>query len=173
MDPARAVDDTLDRLEARYGTVAVTETEWHVDPATYDAAAERAAAGTVGGAGTWVRREHNGTTEALLVREADQGGWSEPAGKQEPGESLAAAACRETYEEAGIECRLTGLLRAERAVHVAAGTGRPPLPRLIVVFEAEYLRGDPRPRDGSVDEAAWLSAFPDRLRYPDVAALPL
>ncbi|MFW5939897.1 MAG: NUDIX domain-containing protein, partial [Halolamina sp.] len=147
------------------------ESEWQVEPESYDAAVERAAAGTVGGAGAWIRRERDGTTEALMVRESAHGGWSEPAGKQEPGESLADAARRETYEETGVECRLTRLLRAERAIHVAPD--RPPLPRLIVVFDAEYLRGEPRSRDESVDEVAWLSSFPDRLRYPGVAELPL
>jgi 8-oxo-dGTP pyrophosphatase MutT (NUDIX family) len=170
---ARAVDDALERLQERYGPVTVQDSEWQVDPATYDATAERAAAGTVGGAGAWVRRERDGTREALMVREADHGGWSEPAGKQEPGESLAAAACRETYEEAGVECRLTRLLRAERAIHVAEGADRPPLPRLIVVFDAEYLRGEPRPRDDGVDEAAWLSEFPEQLRYAGVTELPI
>jgi 8-oxo-dGTP diphosphatase len=170
---ARAVDDALERLQERYGSVTVQESVWRVDPAAYDATARRAAAGTVGGAGAWVRRERDGTTEALMVREADHGGWSEPAGKQEPGESLAAAACPETYEETGVECRLTGLLRAERAVHVAEGADRPPLPRLIVVFEAGYLRGEPRPRDESVDEAAWCSEFPEQLRYAGVTELPI
>lgn len=170
---ARTVDDTLERLEARYGSAPVRNSEWHVDPNTYDATAARADAGTVGGAGAWVRRERDGTTEALMVNEADHGGWSEPAGKQEPGESLAAAACRETYEETGIECRLTGLLRVERALHVAEGAERPPLPRLIVVFDAEYLRGDPRAREDGIDEIAWHSEFPEQLRYPGVAELPL
>lgn len=170
---ARAVDDALERLQERYGTVAVRETEWQVGPGTYDATAERAAAGTVGGAGAWIQRERDGTTEALMVREDDHGGWSEPAGKQEPGESLAAAARRETYEEAGIECRLTGLLRAERAIHVVEGPDRPPLPRLIVVFDAEHLRGGPEPRDDGVDEAAWLSEFPEQLRYSGVTDLPI
>jgi ADP-ribose pyrophosphatase YjhB (NUDIX family) len=170
---ARAVDESLERVQERYGSVTVRDSEWRVDPAAYDATAERAAAGTVGGAGAWIRRERDGTSEALMVREADHGGWSEPAGKQEPGESLAATACRETYEETGVECRLTGLLRAERAIHVADGADRQPLPRLIVVFEAEYLRGEPQPQDESVDEAAWLSEFPEQLRYSDLTDLSI
>ncbi|KPN30816.1 NUDIX domain protein [Halolamina pelagica] len=172
-EAARAVDDAVVRLQERWGPITVQKSEWHVDTATYDATAERAAAGTIGGAGAWVRRECGGTTEALMVRETDHGGWSEPAGKQEPGESLGAAACRETYEETGVECRLTGLLRAERAVHVTDGGDRPPLPRLIVVFDAEHLRGEPQPRDDGVDEAAWLAEFPEPLRYAGVTDLPL
>lgn len=169
----RAVNDAVVRLQERYGPVTVQESEWHVEPGTYDATAERAAAGTVGGAGAWVRRECDGTTEALMVRETDHDGWSEPAGKQEPGESLGAAACRETYEETGVECRLTGLLRAERAVHVTDGADRPPLPRLVVVFDAEHLHGEPQLRDDGVDEAGWLSEFPENRRYAGVTDLPL
>jgi 8-oxo-dGTP diphosphatase len=174
---AGAVDDTLSRLRERYGAFHIVDTEWVVDPETYDSTAERASAGTVGGAGAWVRRECDGETAALMVREADKGGWSEPAGKQEPGESLRAAACRETYEETGVECRLTGVLRAERAVHVVDDSGdsaeRPPLPRLIVVFDAEYLRGEPTAQEAGIANAAWLTEHPDEVAYPGVADLPV
>jgi len=170
---SEAVDATLEQLRERFGQFPVEETTWHVEKSTYDQTAERAAAGTVGGAGAWIRRERAGETEALLVREDDHGGWSEPAGKQEPGERLGAAACRETDEETGVECRLTGLLRAERAVHVAEGENRPPLPRLIVVFDAEYLRGEPWPREAAIDAVAWHAEHPGELRYPGVSELPL
>ncbi len=190
MDPNRAVaavDDAVARLRDRFGAFPLTETEWVVSPETYDRTAARAAAGTVGGAGAWVRRELDGDPAALLVREPENGGWSEPAGKQEPGESLGATACRETYEETGVECRLTGVLRAERAVHVAdrdsdgavegddslTAADRPPLARLVVVFEAEYLRGAPTAREPGIADAAWLRSHPAELAYPGVAELPI
>lgn len=65
------------------------------------------------------------------------------------------------------------MLRAERAVHVAGGDDRPPLPRLIVVFDAEYLRGEPEPREEAIDAVAWHSEHPEELRYPGVRELPL
>jgi len=48
----------------------------------------------------------------LLVRERKHGQtWYLPAGRVEPGETLSAAACRETMQEAGIAITLTGVLR--------------------------------------------------------------
>lgn len=184
MNPERAaaaVDDAVTRLREQFGSFPLEETEWVVDPETYDRTAARAAAGTVGGAGAWVRRERNGETEALMVRETEKGGWSEPAGKQEPGEHLGATACRETREETGVECRLTGVLRAERARHVSdrertdssVTTQRPPLPRLVVVFEADHLRGEPMARESSIAAADWVTEHPEELAYPAVVELPL
>lgn len=172
--PSAAVDEALARLREQFGPISVVERTWTVDEETYDQTAARAAAGTVGGAGAWIRRDRDGETEALMVRENEYGGWSEPAGKQEPGESLGAAACRETFEETGVECRLTGVLRAERAVHVTESDDQsPPIPRLIVVFDAEYLRGTPRAREAQIDDVAWHTDHPTELRYPGVATLPL
>jgi ADP-ribose pyrophosphatase YjhB (NUDIX family) len=170
---AEAVDDALATLEKRFGPFPVHQTEWHVDEATYEETADRAATGTVGGAGAWVRRERDGGTEALLVREEELGGWSEPAGKQEPGEPLGATACRETREETGVECRLTGVLRAVQALHVVDDGDRPPIPRLVVAFDADYLSGEPTPKEDEIDEVAWWSEHPDELRYPEVAKLPI
>ena len=50
----------------------------------------------------------------LLVHEQKHGNtWYLPAGRVEPGESLAAAARRETLEEAGVPVVLEGILRVE------------------------------------------------------------
>jgi 8-oxo-dGTP diphosphatase len=184
MDPERAaaaVDDAVARLRQQFGSFPLDETEWVVPPETYDRTAARVAADTVGGAGAWVRRERNGETEALMVREAENGGWSEPAGKQEPSEHLGATACRETREETGVECRLTGVLRVERALHVDCeerphpdtAMRRPPLPRLVVVFEAAHLGGEPRPQEPGIAAADWVTERPDELAYPAVAEFPL
>lgn len=67
----------------------------------------------------------------LLVHERKHGQtWYLPAGRAELGESLAAAAERETLEEAGLRIRLTGVLRIE---HTPSSSGA----RLRVVFLAE------------------------------------
>jgi phosphatase NudJ len=49
----------------------------------------------------------------LLTQETKHEGWYLPAGRVEPGESLAAAAVRETLEETGIPVVLEGVARIE------------------------------------------------------------
>jgi len=89
----------------------------------------------------------------LLVHECKHGQlWYLPAGRVEPGESFAAAACRETLEEAGIPIRVTGVIRVE---HSPTPVGA----RLRVVFLAEPTDDTPpksQPDEESL-EAAWVS----------------
>lgn len=47
--------------------------------------------------------------EILLIRRTDNENWALPGGRIEVGESLSQAAVRETREETGIECEVTGL----------------------------------------------------------------
>jgi len=100
----------------------------------------------------------------LLVHEAKHGqGWFLPAGRAEAGESLVAAAERETMEEAGIPIRVTGVLRLE---HTPGNHGA----RLRVFFFAEAL--DDRPPksvpDGESLGAEWVHLDDlDRLALRD------
>jgi ADP-ribose pyrophosphatase YjhB (NUDIX family) len=45
----------------------------------------------------------------LLIRRSDNDNWALPGGAVDIGESLAQAAVRETKEESGIDCEVTGL----------------------------------------------------------------
>jgi 8-oxo-dGTP pyrophosphatase MutT (NUDIX family) len=45
----------------------------------------------------------------LLIRRTDNGNWALPGGAIELGESMVSAAVRETLEETGIVCAVTGL----------------------------------------------------------------
>ncbi|MEV4890034.1 NUDIX domain-containing protein [Nonomuraea sp. NPDC055795] len=51
----------------------------------------------------------NDAGELLMVRRSDNGNWAVPGGAIDLGESIPAAAIRETLEETGITCEITGL----------------------------------------------------------------
>jgi len=77
----------------------------------------------------------------LVARERKHGQrWYLPAGRVEPGESMADAARRETLEETGVEVELDGILRVEYT----------PMPdmttRMRVVFLAHPVDGEATPR---------------------------
>lgn len=167
---ADRVERAVDRLRERHGEFRRRRQEWEVTGAEYAATSRRAARGTIGGAGAWVRRETEAGREALLVRES--GAWSEPAGKQEPGESLAETARRELREETGVSVELDGIRLATRAIHTHGD--RPPVARLVVVFDARPTAdGRPTPHGGEVERAAWLDDHPDELRYDAVGEFPI
>lgn len=46
----------------------------------------------------------------LLIRRTDNGNWAVPGGAIDLGESMSDAAVRETHEETGIDCEITGLV---------------------------------------------------------------
>jgi len=52
----------------------------------------------------------NAAGEILLIRRSDNGNWAVPGGAIDPGESMTQAAVRETKEESGIDCQITGLV---------------------------------------------------------------
>ena len=106
----------------------------------------------------------------VLVHERRHGQlWYLPAGRAEPGETLAMAALRETLEESGIPIRLTGFLRLEHS-QLPGGA------RVRAIFLAEPV--DDTPPKSAPDEeslgAAWVSiAELERyaLRGPEVEGI--
>jgi 8-oxo-dGTP pyrophosphatase MutT (NUDIX family) len=98
----------------------------------------------------------------LLVRERKHGRhWYLPAGRVEPGESLIAAAERETLEESGVPIVVDGLVRVEH-------TPMPDAARVRVIFSARPA--DDTPPKSVPDEeslgAVWAS-------IDEIRALPL
>jgi len=104
----------------------------------------------------------------LLVEEAIDGRavLNQPAGHLEPGESLAAAAVRETLEESGWTVRLTAFIGTYQ------WTAPDGTPFLRFAYAAEPISHDPaRPLDTGILRALWLDpaelqAEPPRLRSP-------
>jgi phosphatase NudJ len=89
----------------------------------------------------------------LLVQESKYGEpWYLPAGRVEAGELFAAAAVRETLEEAGIPVRVTGVIRVEYSPSPVGA-------RMRVIFLAEPVDDTPpktEPDDESLG-AAWVA----------------
>jgi 8-oxo-dGTP pyrophosphatase MutT (NUDIX family) len=89
----------------------------------------------------------------LLVQERKHNNaWYLPAGRVEPGETLAEAAIRETLEESGVKVRLKGVIRIEHSAQSKSA-------RLRVVFLAEP-RGDTATKKKADREslrAEWVS----------------
>ena len=52
----------------------------------------------------------NPAGEVLLIRRSDNDNWAVPGGAIDLGESMVQAAVRETREETGIDCEVTGLV---------------------------------------------------------------
>ena len=52
----------------------------------------------------------NDTGEILMIRRSDNENWAVPGGAIDLGESMTDAAIRETKEESGIDCEITGLV---------------------------------------------------------------
>jgi ADP-ribose pyrophosphatase YjhB (NUDIX family) len=100
----------------------------------------------------------------LVVQRADSGLWCMPGGAADIGESAAAAAQREAFEESGYIVRARRLLGVydNRAWH-----GDPEAARHIyhVVFQCELVGGEATPSSES-SEVRWVSAV-------EAATLPL
>ncbi|TCN30668.1 ADP-ribose pyrophosphatase YjhB (NUDIX family) [Kribbella orskensis] len=52
----------------------------------------------------------NEAGQILMIQRSDNGNWAIPGGAIDLGESLSDAAIRETHEETGIECAITGIV---------------------------------------------------------------
>ncbi|MEU7894180.1 NUDIX domain-containing protein [Nonomuraea sp. NPDC049152] len=100
----------------------------------------------------------NETGDILMIRRSDNGNWALPGGAIDLGESLPQAAVRETYEETGITCTITGLsgiYTDPRHVILYTSNGEA-RQEFSIVLTALAIAGAPRPSDES-REVRWLS----------------
>lgn len=92
-----------------------------------------------------------------MIRRSDNGNWAVPGGVIDLGESVAQAAVRETLEESGIACAVTGLVGIysdPRHVIFYTGNGEA-RQEFSIVLTARPLGGQPTPSDES-SEVRWV-----------------
>jgi ADP-ribose pyrophosphatase YjhB (NUDIX family) len=95
----------------------------------------------------------------LMIRRSDNENWALPGGAMDCGESIAQAAVRETKEETGIDCEVTGLVGIyTNPHHVILYTSNGEVRQeCSVVFTARPLSGEPTPSSES-SEVRWVAA---------------
>jgi 8-oxo-dGTP pyrophosphatase MutT (NUDIX family) len=99
----------------------------------------------------------NDAGEILMIRRTDNGNWAVPGGAIDLGESVAQAAIRETHEESGITCVLTGLVGIySDPRHVILYTSNDEVRQeFSIVLTARPVFGTPAPSDES-KEVRWV-----------------
>jgi 8-oxo-dGTP pyrophosphatase MutT (NUDIX family) len=113
----------------------------------------------------------NDPGEILMIRRTDNGNWAVPGGGMDPGESITDAAVRETQEETGITCTITGLVGIyTNPRHVILYTSNGEVRQeFSIVFTAKPVSGELRPSSES-SEPQWVSpsAIPDMQMHPSM-----
>src|ERR1700733_5335019 len=95
--------------------------------------------------------------EILLIRRSDNDNWALPGGAIDLGESAAQAAIRETLEETGIDCEITGLVGIYTdpkhiILYTSNGEARQ---EFSIVLTARPVGGRPTPSSES-SEVRWV-----------------
>lgn len=86
------------------------------------------------------------------------GKWIIPGGHVEAGEHLPHAAEREVYEETGVTAKVAKLITVRSRIRNQNTTD------CYIVFSMEWIKGEPRPACGEVDDARFFA-------YEEVMAL--
>lgn len=99
----------------------------------------------------------NDQGELLFIRRSDNDNWAVPGGAIDLGESMTQAAIRETKEESGIDCEVTGLVGIYTdpkhvILYTSNGEARQ---EFSIVLTARPIGGEPTPSDEST-EVRWL-----------------
>lgn len=105
----------------------------------------------------------NERRQIVLIRRSDNENWSLPGGAIELGESLTQAGVRETKEESGIDCEVTGIVGIftdpkHIVFYTSDGEARQ---EFSIVLTARATGGEPTPSSES-SEVRWVD--PDDVR---------
>jgi len=100
----------------------------------------------------------NDAGEILLIRRTDNNYWALPGGAVDIGESLPQAAIRETREETGVDCEITGLSGIyTNPGHVILYTSNGEVRQeFSIVLTARATGGRPTPSSES-SEVQWIA----------------
>ncbi|GGO83698.1 NUDIX hydrolase [Nonomuraea cavernae] len=99
----------------------------------------------------------NPAGDLLMIRRTDNDNWAVPGGAIDLGESIPQAAIRETLEETGITCQITGLVGTYSdprhvILYTSNGEARQ---EFSIVLTARAISGEPTPSDES-REVRWV-----------------
>ena len=100
----------------------------------------------------------NDQDEILMIRRTDNDNWAVPGGGMDPGESITETAVRETEEETGITCEITGLTGIyTNPRHVILYTSNGEVRQeFSIVFTARPVGGQLRPSSETA-EPQWVA----------------
>jgi 8-oxo-dGTP pyrophosphatase MutT (NUDIX family) len=99
----------------------------------------------------------NDAGDVLMIRRSDNDNWAVPGGAIDLGESLVQAAVRETREETGIDCQITGLVGIYTdpkhvILYTSNGEARQ---EFSILLTAVPVGGEPTPSSES-SEVRWV-----------------
>jgi ADP-ribose pyrophosphatase YjhB (NUDIX family) len=109
----------------------------------------------------------NDQGEILLIRRSDNDNWALPGGAIDLGESVTQAAIRETKEESGIDCEVTGLIGIySDPKHIILYTSNGEVRQEFSIVLTACPTGGHRAPSNESTEVQWVS--PSEIRNYDM-----